>query len=1180
MTADDQAASTNATDNENGSGNVQLEWMSLVSHDDDEDEPRIEFRRQFSLSFEERLQTLRALRSTGARDWKAQAQLLWMWLCARTDHLFHVWIICFLFYYADLALDIIMMRNFYRDGEYEFIFATLAGIFLGIVFTFGEMFFSTNPQKFDLADFNPRVMLLVGFLLPVQLHVAYLCVFSTRNWRMHPLTVSSKFAEATIEGTVGAIVQTYYLIFQDFDKHPNELKTNYLSVLTSFLSLGWAFSAFDRRRHGLRGLAGVTEGFHLKGLLVFVFRFCEVVSRVASLGLFQLAVRNESFSDFSFGTRGMLSVIVADGVIMFLLTTVFQGANGTWENIQFFIPSMFVFMNPMLLSENAFTMPANVYFLVRFVELSGMMLAAWKLEVFHGGHGNFDHFDGNPRNNLVSLAAFKAEFHNDNVIITACAVCTVLMFVLAFIIRVFLTEHVMLVDSDMFTSHMFTNTEEQLCDSLLHVRNLKNSTSAKNCLDLHVKCSMLSQQAVDRLHRALQKGKHSEDSKLEHGQAHRLEKQSSVVIMVGQTVDLEPMRWGVDLDAWLEEEYKDALVKYQDHASTAVRFVELLNLSYNLNRWLKAEDGFMLAEADSLKHLQRHREVLALLNHVLRDDFATQAVLQDDSIMAMVLHLLPQWRRWNFEDGNEIEQNILLFQEKCSLYARVMQLGWRRHMAFARMAHKFRDAFAARSVSELTSDTFPMKDVQDWLVRYQLHALVEAFRALPDDLKRVGIDEVGMFREEHEVRRVIESLDVVMKARLKTVVGTISRTSDMTEDESLRFAIRAFKNPLLIATVPWDKQVQLNQSLSVLLPRLEPYKLVCVVLRTSTGENNVERYPVTRWQDVDAIFPRRDGVVDWETTTVEFEMVRAREIEDQPLEMLRSTKGWEICETLLLKIFSSITLQDLERVCGEHHPSVKSFGAHQATVEEDVKSALNRKYQLLEGHATRAVDPNTCVALKMFGEGGHEFNSKNIKNTKLKNQTELVHFEEYHEKVLSYFRVVDSRFVWSAAVRQHVKKLQANAKTLIVELRRTKDAFWLRTEAEYTSQARAKETVALKTTVAVEDKLKLAYDELDKARDEREWALKMLEEAEQERAAALLEKDRAEQLRSEAVQAEEEARNDQESKIPTNVLNAFTDAKNAGIDVSWLQKVIRRSSTVSSRRLPERSDVLASDTSR
>merc|ERR1711991_449844 len=107
-----------------------------------------------------------------------------------------------------------------------------------------------------------------------------------------------------------------------------------------------------------------------------------------------------------------------------------------------------------------------------------------------------------------------------------------------------------------------------------------------------------------------------------------------------------------------------------------------------------------------------------------------------------------------------------------------------------------------------------------------------------------------------------------------------------------------------------------------------------------------------------------------------------------------------------------------------------------------------------------------------------------------------------------------------------------------------------------------------------------AYDELDKARDEREWALKMLEEAEQERAAALLEKDRAEQLRSEAVQAEEEARNDQESRIPTNVLNAFTDAQNAGIDVSWLQKVIRRSSTVSSRRLPERSDVQASDTSR
>ena len=86
-----------------------------------------------------------------------------------------------------------------------------------------------------------------------------------------------------------------------------------------------------------------------------IFRACEVLSRIISLGIFQLALRNETVfvKGFSFQRFGGAAAVGFDFIIMFILIAMIQGCERqNWFNCIYSLLSVFVFINPLMLQQN------------------------------------------------------------------------------------------------------------------------------------------------------------------------------------------------------------------------------------------------------------------------------------------------------------------------------------------------------------------------------------------------------------------------------------------------------------------------------------------------------------------------------------------------------------------------------------------------------------------------------------------------------------------------------------------------------------------------------------------------------------------------------------------------------------------------------------------------------------
>eukprot|EP00438_Fugacium_kawagutii_P029495 Skav222721 [mRNA] locus=scaffold2390:32569:50724:+ [translate_table: standard] len=181
-------------------------------------------------------------------------------------------------------------------------------------------------------------------------------------------------------------MRTYAVVFTPLT---SDQKTQlYVSVFSSFISIGYAFSTIDMFQGGrmLVKLPGYCKSFDGRFAMVLLFRVAEITSRATSLALFQTVTR----------PYGMFMIIAADGIIMSFATMFFQCHVAKFapvercsflrQNFFYVIPSvLFCRMAPILEKDTVITVPPLVYYTIRYLELGAMVAMAgefldWDLE--------------------------------------------------------------------------------------------------------------------------------------------------------------------------------------------------------------------------------------------------------------------------------------------------------------------------------------------------------------------------------------------------------------------------------------------------------------------------------------------------------------------------------------------------------------------------------------------------------------------------------------------------------------------------------------------------------------------------------------------------------------------------------------------------------------------------------
>ncbi|CAE8610213.1 unnamed protein product, partial [Polarella glacialis] len=296
----------------------------------------------------------RSAREAVSISGKRQKQLLQMKFVLEM-----VFLVCII-YYIDLALDINALLAFWDMQQYYFFGINLAAILIAWLITFYEII-NIGDHDFGIS-YTETVVL--GVCYPLQLHILFLTYLCIKAGKKHPVIISAKFAEAAVEAVTSALVQLYSLVFchealEFATCHIHESRRFLLglSVASSLVSIGAAFSVFDLRSYGVGGLpGGLTSAFSLAYWAVALFRVCEITSRLTSLAAFQLATR----------PYGGWVCMGTDAFLMFSII-MFNGGKA-----MYFVPSMFGMVNPMLERGGVVTAPHWQYYSIRLLELCVM----------------------------------------------------------------------------------------------------------------------------------------------------------------------------------------------------------------------------------------------------------------------------------------------------------------------------------------------------------------------------------------------------------------------------------------------------------------------------------------------------------------------------------------------------------------------------------------------------------------------------------------------------------------------------------------------------------------------------------------------------------------------------------------------------------------------------------------
>jgi len=374
----------------------------------------------------------------------------WRW-CRWAYFVFDIIVAMWLRYYLDLYLDIQAMKIFWEHGDIWFFVSNFGGIVLGLLWTAVEFYKILRDEPKDALP--GWQVLVVGLLIPLAgLHVTYLSLLSLMMGSKHRFLYISTLAESVLESAVSAFVQTYAVVFSQrlVDEDKFDL---YTSIALSFVSIGYAFSALDKYDGGelLVKVPGLCRGANAKWWSIFAFRIAEVTSRATSLALFQLVWR----------PWGIVTVMSADTVLVVTLAAISQMTRGSKysrganrllrDNMVYALPSSICLMTPMLEKDSPMTLPPELYYSLRILELGAMgALMGWCLE--------------------WDMDSAREIFKDDALIISAFVLSTITMIVLGIFLRGFVAVRTLLeAPVEMWHLRPFNVTQQVLRNRIMGV---------------------------------------------------------------------------------------------------------------------------------------------------------------------------------------------------------------------------------------------------------------------------------------------------------------------------------------------------------------------------------------------------------------------------------------------------------------------------------------------------------------------------------------------------------------------------------------------------------------------------------------------------------------------------------------------------------------------------------------
>ncbi|CAE7569403.1 Ankrd7 [Symbiodinium sp. CCMP2456] len=310
-------------------------------------------RNKFDFRMQQRLKWLLGSRAAGQLTTIAHSRL-----SSDVKLAFELVVMVGILYYVDLTLDIQACITFWETGNPKFFMTNVMAMLAASAYTAYHVF--THGDML-LSDLSRNEVFMLGISYVFQLHVIYLCWISWKRGKKHQLLIDSKFAEAAIEAVVSSLVQTYAVVFGARTLSHYQQLTLYLSILGSLASISNAFTLFDSPSGIDQAPGNETSPISPRLLLVNGFRLCELTNKITGLSLFQLAFR----------PYGGCFAAAASYLAMTASIWFFGG------QASFALPCVFALINPLLETHNAVTMPHMVYYSLRLIETTIMILLVW-----------------------------------------------------------------------------------------------------------------------------------------------------------------------------------------------------------------------------------------------------------------------------------------------------------------------------------------------------------------------------------------------------------------------------------------------------------------------------------------------------------------------------------------------------------------------------------------------------------------------------------------------------------------------------------------------------------------------------------------------------------------------------------------------------------------------------------
>eukprot|EP00931_Biecheleriopsis_adriatica_P058526 TRINITY_DN3486_c0_g1_i2.p1 TRINITY_DN3486_c0_g1~~TRINITY_DN3486_c0_g1_i2.p1 ORF type:complete len:1258 (-),score=327.51 TRINITY_DN3486_c0_g1_i2:53-3805(-) len=631
--------------------------LALVQNENSAAEPLIPPEHVISDEEQKWLSLKESLASPSA---SSTVYLIGRWLSSVMFFYIEVFIFSGLAYYVDVLLDLNTIYIFLNKHQYRYTAINVGAILAANAYTMSDMMKEIDVDGAHWIGDPGRQVLLLGFLVPVYLHVGLLVWISWRKGKKHPLLTCAKLAEAAIEASISAFIQTYALIFSDWDT--KEWIAMSVSVVFSCGSIGYAFTCFDKRGVGLNGIPGQMEHWNVGLILVLITRCAEVASRITSLALFCTATRHAldhaDFMEHDGIFFDMLRLVMLTGaplvlgvdlVVLLTLTCCYQSRNRA--NLQYAIPSMLCFVNPLLELGSPSTIPAPIYYSWRWIELIGMAGLAYYV---------------NGEEKLLHC------FHDDIEIVKFCAGTTLLWTIMLPIVRLVYADHVLFkYDDDMLSVKPFNRSQQLLSEKLMlsneivgagfsdwilgrsdytllsqdsqskrttasdHLRGLWRESLRKSLADLDRAVSV----SKDRAHM----------KKLEIAEGER------------QEDAVEPKNF-MALYSWGKRVLHEHEESLKERGTVKEQFGRVLCLGTNI---LPMSRGDWKCSVGKEKHYQL---LVALKNAMNESDVVKQQGL---SMLKDMVKILPLWSQWDDED-----MDWQLFKEKAAIVLELGTKGW------------------------------------------------------------------------------------------------------------------------------------------------------------------------------------------------------------------------------------------------------------------------------------------------------------------------------------------------------------------------------------------------------------------------------------------------------------------------------------------------------------------------